>query len=497
MTTTSATPAPVRIASLEIENVKRLRAFGINLDPGENLILTGDNGAGKSSALDGICLALTGTGLEDPIRRGAGKAKIAIKLENGETFLNIEKRITPKGRTLVITGADGAEIKSPQAFLDSLVGSLAFDPLEFVRLGRDAKGRRAQAAMIRDLTGLDTSKLDESYKTIFAERTAMNRVLEEAKAQFKGMTKPEIPDSLEIPVPPAPTDLEGEVSASELIAKRDAMHDNIRRALMAQEEYEQAMAENGRLARMVEEIKTQLAKAEEALKKSAENALALETKATEAAQNAPEDDVVASITQQIADVDTINAGIRARRESAQAAYQAECKERETALRENQEAIDAAKRQLAAYAAKEQATIKAGQDVEALTKKLEGIQEQKITLTRDAVMPVDGMTFDDNGVLINSIPFEQMSTAEQIRISASVAMASNPQLRIILIREGALVNDTHLKSIYEAAKGRSYQVLLEKFSVTPGTEGIHIEDGEVVAIDGKPVNEAEPLTLAAE
>ena len=95
----------MNITTLSIENVKRLSAIRITAD-GKPIVLTGNNGAGKSSVLDGILLALSGAGLEDPIKHGATRAVIKLKIEGKEEALNIERIIRPGSRELKVTYAD-------------------------------------------------------------------------------------------------------------------------------------------------------------------------------------------------------------------------------------------------------------------------------------------------------------------------------------------------------------------------------------------------------
>src|SRR5574343_816770 len=68
------TESTMIITELSIENVKRLQALRICPETGKPVVITGDNGQGKSSILDAIELALTNSGLEDPIRHGAKRA---------------------------------------------------------------------------------------------------------------------------------------------------------------------------------------------------------------------------------------------------------------------------------------------------------------------------------------------------------------------------------------------------------------------------------------
>lgn len=447
----------MHISELRIHNVKRIVALGIAPGTGEPVILTGDNAQGKSSVLDAIFLALQNKGLEDPIRHGSSKATVKLVIHGAEGEYLVERTITKKTRSLKITGKDGADIPSPQAFLDGLVGSLAFDPLQFVRMKP-----KAQAIAIRELVGLDTSALDTQYKEAFARRTEVNRTVSNAEAQLKDLTRPEVPEDRK----------EEEVGASALIAKRDTMTDAHTKATNAATIAVQALEAVNTAEARVEELRKELAAAENAVTAAKTRADQLAAVSKTARDSAPDAGAIAAITAQIADVDTTNEGIRARREL-----------RASALR----AVEA-------YDAKTEALKTARGSAETLTQSLATIEEKKSKLVRDAKMPVDGMTFDDDGVLIDDVRFDQLSTAEQVRVSAAVAMRGNPKLRLILVREGALLNKANLTAICDAAKEGDYQIFIEKFQEEPGSVGLHIEDGAITHVNGASVKSASELAL---
>lgn len=164
----------MKIVALEAENVKVLKAVEIHPN-GSTVVIGGENGQGKSSVLDCISYALGGKDLvcEDPVRHGEKTAR--IKLDMGEIIV---VRKFGVGESLKITRPDGATIASPQKFLDEVYGSLSFDPLEFSRMKP-----RDQAQTLRDLVGLDTSKIDERRKVAFDKRTNANREAAQLEAQ--------------------------------------------------------------------------------------------------------------------------------------------------------------------------------------------------------------------------------------------------------------------------------------------------------------------------
>jgi hypothetical protein len=55
------------------------------------------------------------------------------------------------------------------------------------------------------------------------------------------------------------------------------------------------------------------------------------------------------------------------------------------------------------------------------------------------MPIDGLSLESGRVMFNGIPLDQGSSAEQLRVSTAIAMSSNPELRVIRIKDGSLLD----------------------------------------------------------
>lgn len=118
------------------------------------------------------------------------------------------------------------------------------------------------------------------------------------------------------------------------------------------------------------------------------------------------------------------------------------------------------------------------EYDALTARLNTLDETKANALAAATFPVPGLAFDETGVIYQGVPFSQASSAEQIRVSLAMAMAMNPELRVVRILDGSLLDGDNLAMIEEMAREQDYQVWIER--VGNADEGaIVIEDGEVV------------------
>lgn len=109
--------------------------------------------------------------------------------------------------------------------------------------------------------------------------------------------------------------------------------------------------------------------------------------------------------------------------------------------------------------------------------MEAREKAKADAISAAQLPVQGLGFGDGVVTFNGIPFDQASSAEQLRVSMAIAMASNPKLRVIRITDGSLLDEDSLAAIADMAKAEDYQIWIERVDAT-GKVGILIEDGQV-------------------
>lgn len=130
-------------------------------------------------------------------------------------------------------------------------------------------------------------------------------------------------------------------------------------------------------------------------------------------------------------------------------------------------------------ARKQAERKADmrQDYEILTKKLAELDHKKAVALASATFPVEGLGFDDSGVTFQGVPFSQASSAEQIRVSLAMGMALNPKLKVLMIKDGSLLDAESMAAIREQVAEKDYQLLIER--VGNADQGaVIIEDGMV-------------------
>lgn len=436
----------MKIISLEAENVKRLKAVAIR--PNGNLVeITGRNGAGKTSVLDSIWWALAGTAhvQSAPIRKGETEA--VIKLDLGELKVRRSFKRKEDGEyttSIVVESADGMRATSPQKMLDALVGELSFDPLAFTRL--DAKGQFE--ALKRFVPGVDFDAIEKANKADYEKRTDANRRAKEART---------VADRTEIPAAPG-AEIDEEALAAEL---------------------EKAGEHNAE----IETRKIRREQASDAIKRQREIAAAYRNNAADLRRQADEEAKKA---------DTHDASVADLVKKFETAPALPEPIDTTALRAKLTEARRTNATITAAATARNRKIDAQQIAEsfeaqsaALTKAMEKRSKDKQAAIAAAKMPVDGIEFGDGEILLNGVPFEQASDAEQLRASVAIAAAGNPKLRVIRVRDGSLLDEQSMTLLAEMATERDMQVWVE--TVASGRPGaIIIEDGRLA---GAPVAQA--------
>ena len=416
----------MKIIELRAENVMRLKAVEITPD-GTVQVIGGRNAQGKSAVLNAIWLALGGgkasKDISRPIRDGEENA--SVRLDLGD--LVVTRTWTQKGTSLKVENAEGATFKSPQGMLDALVGQLSFDPLAFTRLS--AKEQRAALLDLVDMD-VDLDTIDAQIRDLYADRTEIGR----KGAAIGDVT---VDDKL-------PTVEKSAASVVKKLQEAQEVHrwvDTTRQQIQDAHTAADAALTTVRAAEeRIKELQAQIT----SLIATRKMRLAEAENMQHAIDNT-EMPNLAYIEDELATVEDTNAKIRANN--------AACER----LNEKQALRDA---------------------YEGLTKQLTELDEQKAAALAAATFPVDGLSFDSTGVLYRGVPLSQASSAEQIRVSLAMGMALNPKLRVLMIKDGSLLDSDSMQAIRDQVAEGDFQLWLEV--VNPDDpSAVLIEDGMVV------------------
>ena len=130
---------------------------------GRSAILTGRNGAGKTSVLEAIRAAFHGA-KADRVRAGRDEAVIRIELTDGGV---IERHITAKGKQEIECWFRGTKIKVSGKRLAEYSSTLQFDPLSFV--SGDWRARRDLILRMCDIK-VTEKDLEERIRPVLFDR---------------------------------------------------------------------------------------------------------------------------------------------------------------------------------------------------------------------------------------------------------------------------------------------------------------------------------------
>lgn len=434
------------ITKLRAENFKRLVA--VSIEPDGNLVrITGKNGAGKTSVLDAIFAALAGKDAapSKPVRRGEKHALVELHLSDPKVV--VRRTFEEDGASaLVIESFDGARFPSPQRMLDELLGKLTFDPLAFL-----AKKPADQVDVLLSVVAIDADpakleqlapesliedpirRLDYRHDKVYQERARQNVLRDQAAAELKAMGQPEG----EAPTAP--------VNVTALVKERD--------------EHRREQAKQ---------------------KAHHDNIAALEARKAS---------IKKSIELLLSETDVITNRIDSATKEAEGFI-----DPATRIEELDEKIDTAEavnerynQELRRNAVKTRFDehSKFSADKTAL---LAAIKAYKEEIVAKAKMPVDGLGWQRDAdsppvVTLDGLPLDQASHAAQLRVSAAIAMAVNPKLKVMLIREGNLLDDDGVKLLSHLAEKNGFQIFMESVD-SSGKIGVVIVDGQVAAVNRK-------------
>lgn len=488
-----------KIVALTAENIKRLSV--VHIEPNGNTVLIGGrNAQGKSSVLDSILYAMGGANSfpDKPIRNGQESAEIEIDLGD----IVVRRKITKSGSTVTVKTKDGASYSSPQKVLDGLYSKLSFDPLAFASM-KPADQTKALMALL----GIDTSELDKQYAETFDERTGVNRLVKEAEGDLDRC------EQILIEVPADRPDVTEISSRLERAIESNGIADRQAEKIESlKADISERQTEIDGIAGKIECAKQDCAEEHDVLVRTVNS-----TREHDRVRHLRElEELTARHTRENndreqrheADLNRVRQTYQEREISLMnedAALKA-ANERDQALLGGCESgavridVDAIREELA-KASELQHAFDVDQDrkqkqlrydnrveeSQKLTDELEAIKGRKRKMLAEANYPIPGLAVGEDGtVLFDGVPLSQASRAQQIRTSVAIGIAMNPKLKVLLIRDGSLLDEDNLQLVADMATEHDAQIWIERVGDKDESaiiiEDGHIRDAEPVAVE---------------
>lgn len=416
----------VKISSFELENVKRVRA--VAMTPSENglTVIGGRNGQGKTSVLDAIAWALGGEKF-----RPSGAARegsvlppdIKVTLSNG---IIVER----KGKNSALKVTDPSGGRRGQQLLDEFVEKLALNLPKFMTASDKEK---AETLLNIIGVGPQLMELDQKESALYNERLMVGRVADQKQKYVAEMPTYEgVPDDL--------------VSASELIRQQQDIlarnGENARKRLKR----DQIKADVAALDKSIESAAAEL----ERLKRI-RHGLDEDIRIAESEAKDLVDESTTELEANIAQIDEINAKVRANLDRAKAV--------EDAAQYTRQYND-------------------------LTGQIDQVRAERRALLEGAKLPLEGLSVENGTLTYNGQAWDCMSGAEQLRVATAIVRCLNPDCGFVLMDRLEQMDPGTLSEFGAWLEAEGLQVIATR--VSTGEEcSIIIEDGMAVAPTATP------------
>ena len=452
------------IKKLELLNFQVIENFSADFE-GNIYFITGDNELGKSTLLKAIGALLTGE-RDDVLRNGASKgfAKMVVG-DDGEEY-DVQLSFTennPRGTLTIKQKSSGMQTNNV-SMLQKIFGYQDFDAVEFSRWSETAEGRRKQIAVVKSLlpekVRTRIEQIDTEVAELKAERTGVNRDVKTF-------------DSLVASIAARMEDGDIEKYSTPIDV----------RELMEQQQKNAALIEKAKSVRaMLTQRTEQLAAIPERVKAADEQLAKKKAEINEKIEQLRAEllKVEDAYEDELAAIDAEKADFETRKANAElwlAKYEDNNPEKSNVA----ELLEKAEKHNKKYSLVEQYKEKKKQfeDVtqqsQKMDEKIATLGKERAELINSAELPIDGLSFTDDGLVLNGVPFipGKVSDSQTMEIAAKLVIASNPKVKVFRIARGESLGAKRLQAIVELARKNGYQGFVE--NVVRGQEELLVEE----------------------
>lgn len=422
----------MRVTKVKISDILGIES--LEFEAGAFNAFTGDNGEGKTSALNAVKAVLGRDGGDATLlRKGAEVGEAVLVFDDGT---EITKRVTAQGTKTTINGPEG-KVSATSAMLKGLTDAMSVNPVSFI-LSRDTPADKRQRLtwLLECLpTEIDQDRLVEIagpaakaaspnwsafdqiqavYQTIFDDRTSTNRAIGEKNASI---------NQLEQTLPDDEGGAQVTGDAEGLQANLDRLDAELVTALEGvaskATQYEQDSAER------VQKIRGDAAHAKQA-KRDAIAALQAELTALQTEEDKKVAEEQAWMAETRGKADTKRAQLRQDHATDKAPIAAALDQ----IRAGANSLAKAAATRAHIKTFADAVRALEEDSKKMTAQLAALQDYKSELLSD--IPVDGLTVDDGEIFRHGVPFDRLNTAQQVDMAVEIAKLRASRAGIICV-----------------------------------------------------------------
>jgi predicted ATP-dependent endonuclease of OLD family len=423
----------LRILKAEIENFKNIDYNELQID-GRSMVIAGKNEAGKSSLIQALVSPFNSTFTPlEPIKEGEERGKLEItiggELEGEPIKYKVSTYFTPgnkKGR-LVLEDSQGNKIKGGEkTFLDSIIGDISFDIMKFVDLSVTENGKRStggskqQVEMVKSLLPIETlknlAKLDHERVEKYDARTEVNRDVKFYKSKI---------DASEFS--------QEEIEKYSEEKSVEDIQESIKKANKFNEAHEQCVGFRQKFDAREKEQENIIAELALEIEKAQNQLSELKDKKTEVdafLEKNPKPKDISALEESLTNLSQFNTKVAQVKELDQTKVTLKTKE---------------------------------DDSQVLSDRIDAIDAEKKEIFANADMPVKGLAFNDEGVTYKGLPLCETNQATSVilGVGARIAMALNPNLRLIVVKRGESLDKDRMNALLKICNDQGYQLLIEK------------------------------------
>ena len=414
----------VKINSLELENVKRVKAVKLEPTASGLTVVGGKNNQGKTSVLDAIAWALGGAKYKPSQAQREGslvEPQLHIELSNGM----VVERLGKNG-SLKVTDPSGQ--KGNQSLLDGFISQFALDLPKFMEVDKNTK-----AKILLQIIGVGDklSVFDKQESELYNRRTEIGRIADQKKKYADEMVQWDgVPEEI--------------VSAAELIQQQQEILARNGRNQELRNQVKNLEAQKTLLEQRIEE-------AQKALNAMHEQFAELMEKLSIANTNAKDlqNESTAELEESIANIDSTNAKVRDNLNKQRA----------------QEEADEYKRQYGD-----------------LTTQIEEVRKSRMELLNGVEMPLDDLSVQDGELIYKGQKWDNMSGSDQLKVATAIVRKTNPQCGFVLLDKLEQMDIDTMNEFGKWLQDNDLQAIATR--VSTGDEcSIFIEDGYSVDKEG--------------
>ena len=414
----------VKINSLELENVKRVKAVKLEPTASGLTVVGGKNNQGKTSVLDAIAWALGGAKYKPSQAQREGslvEPQLHIELSNGM----VVERLGKNG-TLKVTDPSGQ--KGNQSLLDGFISQFALDLPKFMEADKNTK-----AKILLQIIGVGDklSAFDKQESELYNRRTEIGRIADQKKKYADEMVQWDgVPEEI--------------VSAAELIQQQQEILARNGRNQELRSQVNNLEAQKALLEQRIEETQKTLNAMHEQFAELMEKLSIANTNAKDL-----QDESTAELEESIANIDSTNAKVRDNLNKQRA----------------QEEADEYKRQYGD-----------------LTTQIEEVRKARMELLNGVEMPLDDLSVQDSELIYKGQKWDNMSGSDQLKVATAIVRKTNPQCGFVLLDKLEQMDIDTMNEFGKWLQDNDLQAIATR--VSTGDEcSIFIEDGYSVDKEG--------------